>query len=267
VSSEDQPEWYFDIQGEQVGPLTTAKVYELIDSSRLSEHDQVWDPAAQGWKPAGQFFDFAPAAPPPAKAMRPSRQNAASPDAGPQAREKPWYRESGAIIGILSLLVTVVIGLLSVPFLADYWQQNLVGGPLDGYRRADASAFLSVYEGEWCAEGPLVFESLNPRRMRVTRKGPDTIHFEFGNVVEPMAIPGRTTAAEPQFVKSNEGTVKRLLMDGKSTYFVEFDGEIFAGIVTYERLQMDGGKNLWRRYYIKDNKSEMMFQAELKRCK
>jgi hypothetical protein len=266
VSSEDQPEWYFDIQGEQVGPLTTAQVYELIDSGRLSEHDQVWDPAAQGWKPAGQFFDFAPAAlPPPAKAMRPSRQNAVSPDAT-QAREKPWYRESGAIIGVLSLLVTVVIGLLSVPFLTDYWQQNLVGGPLDGYRRADASAFLSVYEGEWCAEGSFAGQ-VSPGRMRITRRAPGSIHFEFGNVVEPMAIPGRTTVAAPQFIKSNEGTVKRLLTDGKSTYFVEFDGEIFAGIVTYERLHMDGGKNLWRRYYIKDNKSEMMFQSELKRCK
>jgi hypothetical protein len=264
VSSEDRPEWYFYIQGDQAGPLTTAKVYELIDSGGLSEQDRVWDAAAQDWKPAGQFFDFVTVPPPPpAKAMRPSRQNAA---AGPQAREKPWYRESGAIIGLLSLLVTVVIGLLSVPFLTDYWQQNLVGGPLDGYRRADAPAFLAVYEGEWCAEGSFAGQ-VSPGRVRIARRAPDLIHFEFGNVVEPMAIPGRTTVAEPQFIKSNEGTVKRLLTDGKATYFVEFDGEIFAGIVTYERLHMDGGKNLWRRYYVKDNKSELMFQAELKRCK
>ena len=79
-----------------------------------------------------------------------------------------------------------------------------------------------------------------------------------------MSIPGRT--AEPAFFSTHEGATKRILTDGKSAYFVEFENEIYPGVASYEQLYLEGAKNLWRRYYTKDNKNELVFQAELKRC-
>lgn len=136
-----------------------------------------------------------------------------------------------------------------------------MGGPLDGYRNANAKTFLAAYNGEWCAEGtaPGI-----PARMRVADDNAGKIRFEFGNIVAPMSIPGRTV--EAQFIKISEGTAKRLLTDGKSAFYVEFENEIFAGIVTYEQFYREGVKNLWRRYYVKDNKPEIVFQASLERC-
>lgn len=261
MSSEEQPKWHLHIRGKQHGPLTTSQVYDLIDSGALTGNDQIWDAASESWRRAEEIFDFsqAPQTPQPALQSRRPGRVANRPEA--QDQQKRWYQDSANVIAALSLLATIVVGLLSVPFLSDYWQQNLVSGPLDGYRNTNAAAFLSTYEGEWCPEGstPGI-----PGRVRISKADATHVRFEFGNLVAPMSIPGRT--AEPQFIKTNEGTSKRLLTDGKSAFFVEFDSEIFAGIVTYEQLYRDGARSLWRRYYIKDNKNELIFQAELKRC-
>lgn len=256
MPSEEEPKWHLHIQGKQHGPLTASQVYDLIDSNVLKRGDQVWDAASESWRLADEIFEFSPsAAPPPLRAKSVAQSQRA------QDGEKRWYRDSANIIAALSLLVTVAVGLLSVPFLSDYWQQTLVSGPLDGYKNANATAFLSLYEGEWCPQGstPGI-----PGRVRVSSADANRVKFEFGNLVAPMGIPGSN--AEPTFVKTNEGTSKRILTDGKSLHLVEFDGELFAGIVTYEQLSRDGARSLWRRYYIKDNKNELIFQAELKRC-
>jgi hypothetical protein len=255
VSSEEQPKWHLHIQGKQRGPLTVSQVYDLIDSNVLKRTDQVWEAASGSWRQAEEIFEFSPSFAQPLRAKSVVQSQRA------QDGEKRWYRDFANLIAVLSLLATIVVGLLSVPFLSDYWQQNLVSGPLDGYKNANAAAFLLAYEGEWCPEGatPGI-----PGRMRISKADATRVRFEFGNLVAPMSIPGST--AEPQFIKTNEGTSKRLLTDGKSAFFVEFDSEIFAGIVTYEQLFRDGARTLWRRYYIKDNKNELIFQAELKRC-
>ena len=280
MNAAGETKWHLSIKGQSYGPLTTARCYELIDASLLGPQDLVWDEASKKWVHAQEIFDFGT---PPSPASQPARPQAGQPAAAqtsvpkPRAafqqnpaakpvagdRKSPWYRDSNIIIGVLSLLATVAIGLVSVPFLSDYWQQKFVGGPLDSYSKAEASAFLSAYEGEWCADAGVTPGV--PQRVRISRDG-SKVKFVFGNIVAPMAISGRTTPAEPQFVVTNEGTSKRLLTDGKLAYFVEFEEEIFPGIVTYEQLNRSGARNLWRRNYIRDGKSEVIFQAELKRC-
>ena len=262
MSSQELAEWHLDINGTQHDAVTLSQVYEYIDADILKSDDFVWHQSFAEWQPASKVFDFKsarPAPPPPPKRAQ-MRNNAPAP-AKAYTDEKRWYQDSANVIAALSLVATIIVGLLSVPFLTEYWQQNLVGGPLDGYKRANAKIFLSAYNGEWCAEGntPGI-----PGRVRIANTGADKIKFEFGSIVAPMSIPGST--AQPQFIKSNEGTSKRLLVDAKSAFYVEFDGEIFPGIVIYEQFYREGAKSFWRRYYIKDNKSELIFQANLERC-
>ena len=57
-------EWYYLIDGEQVGPVETFRLRELVDSGFLKPTDFVWREGMADWKPASQVQTlFSPASP------------------------------------------------------------------------------------------------------------------------------------------------------------------------------------------------------------
>lgn len=70
-------EWYYLIDGEQIGPVPAADLKELADSGVLQPSDLVWKDGMPDWKPAAQVPGLLSAQPPP---VRPGMHRGASYD-------------------------------------------------------------------------------------------------------------------------------------------------------------------------------------------
>lgn len=67
--SEKKPGWYYAVEGERKGPVTSAELKRLADSGKLKASDLVWKEGMSEWAPAKKLkglFPDTPNAPPPA---------------------------------------------------------------------------------------------------------------------------------------------------------------------------------------------------------
>ncbi|MCA9072810.1 MAG: DUF4339 domain-containing protein [Planctomycetaceae bacterium] len=79
-------EWYYLIDGEQLGPIPAADLKELADSGVLQPSDLVWKDGMPDWKPAGQIPGLLSSQPPP---VRPGMHRRS----GYEYEDDPEYRQ------------------------------------------------------------------------------------------------------------------------------------------------------------------------------
>lgn len=60
-------DWYYLIDGEQIGPVPTADLKELAETGVLHPSDLVWKEGMPDWKPAAQVPGLLSAQPPPVR--------------------------------------------------------------------------------------------------------------------------------------------------------------------------------------------------------
>ena len=62
----ENAEWYYAVNGQQVGPVAEGALRPLLSSRRVSMDDLVWQEGMKDWQPAGTVAAFAGALAPPA---------------------------------------------------------------------------------------------------------------------------------------------------------------------------------------------------------
>jgi hypothetical protein len=59
AATSDGKQWYYELGGQENGPVSRAALMDVIASGRLQPTNQVWSEGMQGWMPAGQIPDLA----------------------------------------------------------------------------------------------------------------------------------------------------------------------------------------------------------------
>jgi hypothetical protein len=114
-------EWYYTIQGQQLGPVSTAELQQLAAQRRLQPTDLVWKEGMAKWVPAantqGLFADPAPARREPlASSALPAeyderpRRRPREPDEPDDYEERPRRRRARSGGGMSTGIVLLIVG-------------------------------------------------------------------------------------------------------------------------------------------------------------
>ena len=83
----ENAEWYYAVNGQQMGPVAQGALHQLLASRRVAMSDLVWQEGMKDWQPAGTVAAFANALTPAAAAPVPG--NASSPQSQPAPLPSP----------------------------------------------------------------------------------------------------------------------------------------------------------------------------------
>ena len=117
-------QWYYNVSGQQHGPVPETELTILFETAHILPDTLVWSEGHAAWKPAREIEGLVPTAynPPPAPPPLSSREqsgvlNITPASSGPQTR--PWIRYWARMIDFMlfCFIVAIVLGVIYPPAL------------------------------------------------------------------------------------------------------------------------------------------------------